>query len=114
MLLLQSLLDHVGLMDYVGGCHCYFQLCSNIFYMRFPHSLFGSFKKKFFFLFISGCSGQTLTLPGSSLFVSVERQVAGHSALVWSDRFFFSNGAGRDHGLDRHNSDLVFLSSSHQ
>ena len=25
---------------------------------------------------------------------------------------FVSSGAGRDHGLDRHNSDLVFLSSS--
>ena len=76
--------------------------------MRFPHSLFGSF------LLISGCSAQILTRPGSSLFVSTERQVAGHSALVWSDRFIFSNGAGRDHGLDWHNSDLVFLSSSHQ
>ena len=39
---------------------------------------------------ISGCSGQILTRPGSSLFVSVERQVAGHSALVWSDRFFLA------------------------
>ena len=108
MLLLQSLLDHVGLMDYVGGCHCY---APTYFTCVFPHSLFGSFKKNPFsfdqWLFCTSFN------PPRELSVSIETS-CGASSFSLIRQVFFSNGAGRDHGLDRHNSDLVFLSSSHQ
>ena len=49
-----------------------------------------------------------------SVYIYRETSCRAFSFRLVRQFVFLSNRAGRDHGLDWHNSDLVFLSSSHQ
>ena len=50
--------------------------------------------------------------PPRELSVCICRETSCRAFIF--GQVFFSNEAGRDHGLDRHNSYLMFQSSSHQ